>query len=129
MARLTAAARKRLPAKDFGEPSKRKFPMEDKAHARDAKARASEEERKGKISKGTERAIDRKADKKLGNAKKGAGANAKKRPEPAAKPERPGRSMSPAEIVNRDHQTRENAERSYHAAERAKPRMRRTGAA
>jgi len=35
MAKLTAAARKKLPAKDFAGPG-RSFPIEDKAHAKAA---------------------------------------------------------------------------------------------
>lgn len=59
--RLTAKERNKLPGKDFAGPG-RSYPVEDKAHARNAKARASEEERKGKLSKAAERKIDRKAD-------------------------------------------------------------------
>jgi len=66
MAKLTTKARKELPAKDFAEPKSRKFPIENAAHARDAKARASEEVDKGKLSKSTEEKIDRAADQKLG---------------------------------------------------------------
>lgn len=69
MAELTAKARKALPSKDFAEPGKRKFPVEDKAHARSAKSRASEAEHKGKISKSTEKKIDAKADKVLDKGK------------------------------------------------------------
>ena len=70
MAKLTTKARNKLPAKDFGEPGKRAYPMPDKAHARNAKARASEMEKKGRISKSTEAKIDAKADRKLGKGKK-----------------------------------------------------------
>lgn len=65
MAKLSAKARDKLPASKFGEPGERAYPMEDKAHARDAKARASEMEHKGKLSKSAEAKIDRKADRKL----------------------------------------------------------------
>lgn len=41
MAKLTAKARKALPAKDFAEPGKRKYPDENKSHARDALSRVS----------------------------------------------------------------------------------------
>lgn len=44
----------------------------------------------------------------------------------AAKPgdkRAPRREMSPADIVNRDHQTRENAERDGHAAARTAARQ------
>lgn len=71
MAKLTAKKRKEIPAKEFGLPKSRKYPMEDKGHARAAKSRASEMEHKGKISKSTEAKIDAKADRKLGKRKKG----------------------------------------------------------
>lgn len=66
MAKLTSGKRESLPSKDFGEPKERKYPMPDKSHARNAKARASEMEHKGKISKATEAKIDAKANRKLG---------------------------------------------------------------
>jgi hypothetical protein len=40
MAELDAEDRKKLPAKKFAEPKKRAYPIEDKAHARHAKAGA-----------------------------------------------------------------------------------------
>jgi hypothetical protein len=40
MAKLTAAARKKIPAKSFAGPD-RSYPIEDKSHARNALARAS----------------------------------------------------------------------------------------
>lgn len=43
--------------------------MPDKAHARNAKARASEAVHKGRMSKAEERKIDAKADRKLGRGK------------------------------------------------------------
>lgn len=70
MAKLNAGKRNALGAKEFGLPAERKYPMPDKSHAANAKARASEMEHKGRISKGTEAKIDRKADKVLG-AKRG----------------------------------------------------------
>ena len=69
MAKLTTKKRDDLPKKDFGEPGKKAYPMPDKAHARDAKARASEEENKGKLSPGEKAKIDAKADKMLGESK------------------------------------------------------------
>jgi hypothetical protein len=65
MSKLTHEERKHLSAKEFGLPSKRKYPMEDKAHARNAKARASMAEHEGRISKSEEEMIDRKANRKL----------------------------------------------------------------
>ena len=41
MAKLTNADRKALPDKSFAEPDKRKYPIEDEAHARDALSRVS----------------------------------------------------------------------------------------
>jgi hypothetical protein len=41
MAKLTSADRKALPGKSFAEPDKRKYPIEDKAHARDALSRVA----------------------------------------------------------------------------------------
>lgn len=41
MSKLTYAERKRLPAKDFVYPKTRRYPIESKAHARNALARVS----------------------------------------------------------------------------------------
>ena len=71
MAKLTTAARKKLKKSQFALPGEKKYPVNDKAHARNSKARASEMEHKGKISKATEEKIDAKANKKLGKGKKG----------------------------------------------------------
>lgn len=70
MADLKAKARNKLPKSDFGMPGERKYPLNDKSHARNAKSRASEMENKGKISESTKASIDRKADKVLGKGKK-----------------------------------------------------------
>ena len=50
MAKLTSKARKAMPASKFGEPGKRAYPMPNRSHAANAKARASEMEHKGKLS-------------------------------------------------------------------------------
>lgn len=65
MAKLSTGARKALPDKDFAGPG-RTYPVEDKSHAANAKARASEEANKGNLSKATEKKIDARADKVLG---------------------------------------------------------------
>ena len=75
MAELSAKKREKLPAKDFGLPEKARtedakkesgnYPMPDKAHARNAKARASQQQNKGNLSKSDEEKIDRKADRIL----------------------------------------------------------------
>lgn len=62
MAKLTTKARKALPAKTFGEPGARKYPMPDKSHAVNAKARATQQVKKGNLSPSTAKKIDRKAD-------------------------------------------------------------------
>ena len=69
MAKLTAKVRNKIPKKEFGLPGEKKYPIEDKAHARNAKARASEMEKKGKLSASSKAKIDAKADKMLGNKK------------------------------------------------------------
>lgn len=50
MAKLTAAKRKKIPKKKFGLPGERKFPMPDKAHAANAKARATQMFKRGRLS-------------------------------------------------------------------------------
>lgn len=65
MAELRANTRNKLKKSQFAEPEKRAYPIEDKAHAKNAKARASQAENAGRISKAEEQRIDRKADKVL----------------------------------------------------------------
>lgn len=65
MSDLTAKARKKLPASKFGEPAERKYPMPDRTHAANAKARASQQEKKGNLSSSEKAKIDRKADAAL----------------------------------------------------------------
>lgn len=64
MAALTTKARKSLPSKDFAGPD-RSYPVENKSHAANAKARATQAESIGRISKSTESRIDAKANKVL----------------------------------------------------------------
>lgn len=68
MAKLSAKARKKIPAKKFAlnVDGKGKYPVEDRAHARDALARASEELAKGKLSPEQASAIKHRADAVLG---------------------------------------------------------------
>jgi hypothetical protein len=47
--RLSAAARKRIPGKDFAGPD-RSYPIEDASHARNALARASGKSVEGRVS-------------------------------------------------------------------------------
>lgn len=70
MTKLTTKARKKIPKKEFGLPKVKKYPIEDKAHARNAKARAAQMVKKGKLSVADEKKIDAKANKVLGKRKK-----------------------------------------------------------
>jgi hypothetical protein len=62
MANLSTRKRESLPSSEFGLPGKRKYPMPDPAHARNAKARASQQEDKGTITQSEKEKIHRKAD-------------------------------------------------------------------
>lgn len=66
MAVLKAKARNKLPKSDFGMPGERKYPMPDKSHAANAKARATQMVKKGKLSPSSKNKIDAKANKVLG---------------------------------------------------------------
>ena len=65
MATLTEKQRDKLPDSKFGLPEEHKYPMPDKSHARNAKARASQQEEKGTITAKEKAKIDRKADRIL----------------------------------------------------------------
>jgi len=65
MAKLTSKSRNSLPKSDFGMPNERKYPMPDKSHAANAKARATQMVDKGKLSSKAEKKIDAKANKIL----------------------------------------------------------------
>ena len=64
MAKLTTAARKKIPSGEFALPGRR-YPIEDKAHARNAKARAAQH-----ASPSERKVIDAKADRVLAKGKK-----------------------------------------------------------
>ena len=65
MATLSTRKRDALPKATFGLPDERKYPMPDESHARNAKARAAQQVKKGAITKAEEKQIDRKADRIL----------------------------------------------------------------
>jgi len=65
MAKLTAKRRNALPKKDFGEPGQRKYPMPDKSHAANAKARASQAVNAGRMSPAEKARIVAKANRML----------------------------------------------------------------
>jgi hypothetical protein len=70
MATLSTKVRNKLPKSDFGLPKERKYPMEDKSHAINAKARAKQQYNKGALPKGSLNRIDAKANKVLKSSKK-----------------------------------------------------------
>ncbi len=65
MAKLSEKKRDKLPSSAFGLPEERKYPMPDKSHARNAKARAEQQEERGNLTAAEKRKIDRKADRVL----------------------------------------------------------------
>ena len=65
MATLSTRKRNSEPKSDFGLPGERKYPMPDESHARNAKARAAQQEKKGNLTSSEKAKIDRKADKIL----------------------------------------------------------------
>ena len=65
MAKLRAARRKRLAKSQFGLPGSRRYPLDTKARARNAKARAAQQVKRGKLSKSSQRKINAKANRKL----------------------------------------------------------------
>ena len=69
MAKLSTKARNKLPASSFGMPKERKYPMENKSHAANAKARASQMVKKGKLSESQKSKIDAKANRILKKTK------------------------------------------------------------
>ena len=69
MSKLTTKARKELPKSDFGMPGSRSYPMPDKAHAANAKARATQQVKAGNLSPSSKAKIVAKANKILGKKK------------------------------------------------------------
>ena len=70
MAKLTPKKRKALPKSEFALPAKKAYPIPDKAHAANAKARATQMYNAGKLSKAEKDKIDAAANKKLKKKKK-----------------------------------------------------------
>lgn len=66
MGKLTSGKRDALPSSDFALPGERKYPVNDRNHAVNAKARAEQQFKKGAISGSTKAKIDSKANRKLG---------------------------------------------------------------
>jgi hypothetical protein len=68
MTKLTTGIRKKLPKGEFGLPAVRKYPMSDKQHAANAKARATQQEASGNLSASDKKKVDQKADRILGKS-------------------------------------------------------------
>lgn len=66
MAKLTTAARRAVPTSEFGLPGSRKYPMPDRAHAANAKARATQQVKAGNLSAASAAKIRAKANRILG---------------------------------------------------------------
>ena len=69
MAKLSTKSRNSLPKKDFALPKERKYPIENKSHAANAKARSTQMVKAGKLSPSTKAKIDSKANKVLSKGK------------------------------------------------------------
>lgn len=69
MAKLTAKGRRRLKKSSFGLPGRRAYPMHDRAHAINAKARARQQLNKGRLSRSSYNRIVAKANRKLGKGR------------------------------------------------------------
>jgi hypothetical protein len=65
MSKLTSKHRENLKTSQFAEPGERKYPIFDRSHAANAKARAQQQYNKGHISLSMLHDIDAKANKVL----------------------------------------------------------------
>ena len=66
---MKAKNRRKLKKSQFGLPGKRKYPMPDKAHAVNAKARAKQQRKRGKLSRSAYEKIVAKANKVIRRSK------------------------------------------------------------
>jgi hypothetical protein len=67
MGKLSTGSRNKLKASTFGLPGQRKYPMPDRSHAANAKARATQMVAKGKLSPASAAKIRAKANGILGS--------------------------------------------------------------
>jgi len=65
MAKMTSKSRNALADSTFGLPGERKYPMPDKSHAANAKARATQQVNAGNLSSSSKVKIDAKANRIL----------------------------------------------------------------
>lgn len=70
MAKLTYKARKKLPSKEFALPDERKYPIYDKAHARNALARVAQSASQKNLTPSQISTVRAKACKVLGSGRK-----------------------------------------------------------
>lgn len=63
--KLDAAERKHIPTSEFGLPGSRKYPMPDRSHAANAKSRATQMVKRGKLSEASAEKIRAKANRML----------------------------------------------------------------
>lgn len=70
MSKLTSKKRNALPSSEFALPGTRKYPVDTRARAANAKARAAQMVKKGKLSEASKEKIDAKANKILKKGKK-----------------------------------------------------------
>lgn len=70
MSKLSTKARNKLADAAFALPGKRAYPVNDRAHAANAKARATQQYEKGNLTASQKAQIDRKANAVLKKGKK-----------------------------------------------------------
>lgn len=71
MAKLSTKSRDKLPKSEFALPESRKYPVDTKARAANAKARATQMVNKGKLSESSKAKIDAKANRILDGGERG----------------------------------------------------------
>lgn len=72
MSKLSTKQRDKLPKSEFALPESRKYPVDTKARAENAKARATQMINKGKLSESSKAKIDEKANRILDNGDRGS---------------------------------------------------------
>ena len=65
MAKLTSQERRALPKSKFGLPGSKSYPINDRSHAANAKARATQQVKAGNLSPAAKAQIDAKANRVL----------------------------------------------------------------
>jgi hypothetical protein len=111
MAKLTAKKRNSLKASQFAGPD-RSFPVNDKSHARNAKARASQAVNAGRMSSSERAKIDAKADRVLGKSPK----------ESAMKKHHEGRKHEGKKHEGKRHGETKRREKEHHERVHAEPK-------